>query len=253
MEEVDTIILVTLRHIGAEVPDDMTRLKGLLAGLCVAGLSDSPGHSADGGGAGGRDGALRQRHQRQHRGASRLFRLCVFAPLAHCIGHGQLPTALPAGMSARFRVGTSLAAAVKTLGYSAELGYNNFLYPNENDARALLMWLVDRLPKDTATSSEPEGGGTCLALDCPAKCCVKQKTQKNLTNLHTKTPLSRRTASAAAAFRRSAVAALVKAQNTPWVPQYCLRDGFRWHGSSWQLAVSGLFFLFFWLVFCVVD
>lgn len=69
----------------------------------------------------------------------------------------QLPTALPGGMSARFRVGTSLAAACKALGYAQELGYNNFLYPNESDARALLMWLVDRLPKESAAGAGADG------------------------------------------------------------------------------------------------
>lgn len=40
-------------------------------------------------------------------------------------------------------------------------------------------------------------------------------------------------------FQRSAVAALTRAQNAPWVPQYCLRQGFRWRSSdkTWQLQV----------------
>ena len=56
--------------------------------------------------------------------------------------HVQLPTKLPGGMSARFRVGTQMANAVKDLGYMTEIGYNTFLYSNEADARDLLMWCV---------------------------------------------------------------------------------------------------------------
>ena len=67
--------------------------------------------------------------------------------------HIQLPTKLPKGMSARFRVGTEMANAVKDLGYMTEIGYNTFLYSNEAEARQLLMWLVERLPKDASEAT----------------------------------------------------------------------------------------------------
>lgn len=65
----------------------------------------------------------------------------------------QLPTKLPKGMSARFRVGTEMANAVKELGYMTEIGYNTFLYSNEAEARQLLMWLVERLPKEASEAT----------------------------------------------------------------------------------------------------
>lgn len=56
-------------------------------------------------------------------------------------------------MSARFRVGTEMANAVKELGYMTEIGYNTFLYSNEAEARQLLMWLVERLPKEASEAT----------------------------------------------------------------------------------------------------
>ena len=54
----------------------------------------------------------------------------------------QLSTLLPAAMSARFRIGTDIANAVKDLGWKPQIGYNTFLYANEVEARQLLMWCV---------------------------------------------------------------------------------------------------------------
>ena len=35
----------------------------------------------------------------------------------------------------------------------SDLGYNSFLYSNEADARNILMWLVERLPKDSIAAA----------------------------------------------------------------------------------------------------
>eukprot|EP00912_Choanoflagellata_sp_UC4_P000469 UC4_evm7s293 len=67
-----------------------------------------------------------------------------------------VPTTLPTSMSARFKVGTTLSNAVKDLGYRGDVGYNSFLYPNESEARQLLMWLCERLPDEGKTSSKDE-------------------------------------------------------------------------------------------------
>ncbi|PAA54504.1 hypothetical protein BOX15_Mlig011846g1, partial [Macrostomum lignano] len=57
---------------------------------------------------------------------------------------------LPDGMNIRYRIGQQLAEAVRGLGYRGELGYQSLLYPSERDARSLLVFLVERLPKDEA-------------------------------------------------------------------------------------------------------
>lgn len=51
------------------------------------------------------------------------------------------------GMSARFRVGTSIAQACQNLGYRGEIGYQTLLYSSEVDVRKLFMFLVEKLPR----------------------------------------------------------------------------------------------------------
>ena len=54
---------------------------------------------------------------------------------------------LPGNAGASFRLCTTLAEAVAVLGFKAELGFNNFLYPSERETRTLLLFLVDAMPK----------------------------------------------------------------------------------------------------------
>lgn len=114
MEEVDKIILSQLRQIGTDIPDDLGSLATLSTELLVAGCAQ-----------------------------------CINA----INGDDKVSGKLPQSMSARFRVGTELANAVKALGYMSDLGYNSFLYSNEADARNILMWLVERLPKESITAA----------------------------------------------------------------------------------------------------
>ncbi|KAK2898081.1 coiled-coil domain-containing protein 22 isoform X2 [Channa argus] len=69
-----------------------------------------------------------------------------------------LPTSLPPGMSARFRVGMSLAQACQDIGYKGEIGYQTFLYSNEPEIRSLLMFLVEKLPRESAEASDQQTG-----------------------------------------------------------------------------------------------
>ncbi|XP_040009373.1 coiled-coil domain-containing protein 22 isoform X2 [Xiphias gladius] len=78
------------------------------------------------------------------------------------LGSG-LPTSLPPGMSARFRVGMSLAQACQDIGYKGEIGYQTFLYSNEPEIRSLLMCLVEKLPRESAeVSDQPTGKSVVL-------------------------------------------------------------------------------------------
>ena len=54
----------------------------------------------------------------------------------------------PPSMSARYKMGAKLAESCQNLGFSAlsDLGYQTFLYSNENDLRLVLMFLIDKLP-----------------------------------------------------------------------------------------------------------
>ena len=54
-------------------------------------------------------------------------------------------------MSARYKMGSKMAEVCQNLGFSlsgGDLGYQTFLYNNENDLRSVLMFLIDKLPKE---------------------------------------------------------------------------------------------------------
>ncbi|KAJ0412169.1 hypothetical protein ATCC90586_005782 [Pythium insidiosum] len=53
----------------------------------------------------------------------------------------------PVGVASRHRVGSQLATALKDLGYTADCGYNHFLYPTEKGTRSILSFLVGKLPR----------------------------------------------------------------------------------------------------------
>uniref|UniRef100_A0A1X7SGJ6 Uncharacterized protein n=1 Tax=Amphimedon queenslandica TaxID=400682 RepID=A0A1X7SGJ6_AMPQE len=73
-------------------------------------------------------------------------------------------------MSARFRMCTGLANACQELGFQAEVGYQTFLYSSVKDWRKLLMFLLEKLPKEAAqTADEPTGAGILLTRSIGAE------------------------------------------------------------------------------------
>lgn len=147
MEEVDKILIHALKEVGTEVSEETDSVKQFSSELIVEAVV-------------------------------RCIR--VIDP-----GLGSaLPTSLPPGMSARFRVGMSLAQACQDIGYKGEIGYQTFLYSNEPEIRSLLMFLVEKLPRESAEASDQPTG----------KSVVLQR----------------------------AIAAAIKAQLTvPWLPSNC--------------------------------
>ncbi|XP_013921039.1 PREDICTED: coiled-coil domain-containing protein 22 [Thamnophis sirtalis] len=66
-------------------------------------------------------------------------------------------------MSARFRIGMSLAQACQDLGYQGEVGYQTFLYSNEPEIRRLLLFLVEKFPRDASEdANQPVGKSATL-------------------------------------------------------------------------------------------
>ncbi|XP_031733399.1 coiled-coil domain-containing protein 22 isoform X2 [Anarrhichthys ocellatus] len=121
MEEVDKILIHALKQVGTEVSEDTDSVKQFSSELIVEAVV-------------------------------RCIR--VIEP-----GLGSpLPTSLPPGMSARFRVGMSLAQACQDIGYKGEIGYQTFLYSNEPEIRSLLMFLVEKLPRESAEASDQPTG-----------------------------------------------------------------------------------------------
>lgn len=121
MEEVDKILIHALKQVGTEVSDEVDSVKQFTSELIVEAVV-------------------------------RCIR--VIDP---GLG-GALPTSLPPGMSARFRVGMSLAQACQDVGYKGEIGYQTFLYSNEPEIRSLLMFLVEKLPRESAEASDQPTG-----------------------------------------------------------------------------------------------
>uniref|UniRef100_A0A672ZVR5 Coiled-coil domain-containing protein 22 n=1 Tax=Sphaeramia orbicularis TaxID=375764 RepID=A0A672ZVR5_9TELE len=167
MEEVDKILIHALKQVGTEVGEEVDSVKQFNSELIVEAVV-------------------------------RCIR--VIDP-----GLGStLPTSLPPGMSARFRVGMSLAQACQDIGYKGEIGYQTFLYSNEPEIRTLLMFLVEKLPRESAEASDQPSG----------KSVVLQR----------------------------AIAATIKAQlSVPWLPPNCqlpLKDSRLNKFSSAQLFLD---------------
>ncbi|CAH2316149.1 coiled-coil domain-containing 22 [Pelobates cultripes] len=137
MEEVDRILIHSLRTCGTDVPEDVQSVRQFNTELIV-------------------EAVVR---------CLRVINPSIGASLSHT---------LPPGMSARFRIGTSLAQACQDLGYSGEIGYQTFLYSSEPDIRALLIFLAEKLPRDSQEDShQPAGKSAVLQRDIAAK--IKQQ------------------------------------------------------------------------------
>uniref|UniRef100_A0A3B3E1S8 Coiled-coil domain-containing protein 22 n=1 Tax=Oryzias melastigma TaxID=30732 RepID=A0A3B3E1S8_ORYME len=126
MEEVDRILIHALRQVGTDVDEDVDGVRQFTSELLVEAVV-------------------------------RCIR--VIDP---GLG-GALAPSLPPGMSARFRVGMSLAQACQDIGYKGEIGYQTFLYSSEPEIRSLLMFLVEKLPRESAeASAQPSGKSAVL-------------------------------------------------------------------------------------------
>ncbi|XP_015126240.1 coiled-coil domain-containing protein 22 homolog [Diachasma alloeum] len=162
MEEVDNIIIHSLRQIGCDIDENVTNLGGFDTDLVV-------------------EATVRC--------------LDVIKP---GLGTSRV---LPANMAARFRVGASLAQACSELGYRGDIGYQTFLYSSETDLRRVLMFLTEKLPKETdKASTEPTS-----KLD---------KLEKTVASV------------------------LQKQLSTPWLPHYCHRSRTDGHTSMPYRAVD---------------
>uniref|UniRef100_A0A3B4CLN5 Coiled-coil domain-containing protein 22 n=1 Tax=Pygocentrus nattereri TaxID=42514 RepID=A0A3B4CLN5_PYGNA len=125
MEEVDRILIHSLRQAGTDIDEDVQSVKQFTSELIVEAVVRC---------------------------------LRVIDP---GLGSG-VSTTLPPGMSARFRLGMSLAQACQDLGYKGEIGYQTFLYSNEPEIRSLLMFLVEKLPRESAEASDQPAGKSAL-------------------------------------------------------------------------------------------
>ncbi|XP_051524400.1 coiled-coil domain-containing protein 22 isoform X1 [Myxocyprinus asiaticus] len=125
MEEVDRILIHSLRQAGTDIDEDVQSVKQFTSELIVEAVVRC---------------------------------LRVMDP---ALGNG-LSHSLPPGMSARFRLGMSLAQACQDVGFKGEIGYQTFLYSNEPEIRSLFMFLVEKLPRESAEASDQPAGKSAM-------------------------------------------------------------------------------------------
>lgn len=58
-----------------------------------------------------------------------------------------------ANMAAKYSVASFLASKCKELGFRGDLGYQSFLYGSESDIRNVMLFLIEKLPKDSASAA----------------------------------------------------------------------------------------------------
>ncbi|XP_061163989.1 coiled-coil domain-containing protein 22 homolog [Saccostrea echinata] len=161
MEEVDRIIIFSIRAIGCDIDEEIVSLKEFSTELIVSSAVQ-----------------------------------CIKTILKQDV---DLPNTLPGGMSARFRMGTGLANYIQELGYKGEIGYQTFLYSNESEIRKVFMFLVDKLPKDTAETAEEPMGSSAL-------------------------------------LQRAIASTVLRQINSPWISPNLKQDSITWRGRppTWQ-------------------
>lgn len=71
-----------------------------------------------------------------------------------------IPSSLPAQMAQRFSAATHLVDACKSLGFMGDLGYQTILYSNTNELRRIFMWLIERLPQKDEDKTDSFQSGT---------------------------------------------------------------------------------------------
>ncbi|XP_051964666.1 coiled-coil domain-containing protein 22 isoform X2 [Xyrauchen texanus] len=125
MEEVDRILIHSLRQAGTDIDEDVQSVKQFTSELIVEAVVRC---------------------------------LRVIDP---ALGNG-LSHSLPPGMSARFRLGMSLAQACQDVGFKGEIGYQTFLYSNEPEIRSLFIFLVEKLPRESAEASDQPAGKSAM-------------------------------------------------------------------------------------------
>ena len=82
----------------------------------------------------------------------------IVSCMLHCLSlilPGQEMPADPgpnANMAAKYSVASFLAAKCKELGFRGDVGYQSFLYGSESDIRNVMLFLIEKLPKDSAAA-----------------------------------------------------------------------------------------------------
>lgn len=68
--------------------------------------------------------------------------------MLNLINNLDMPVEIPMTLSAKYKLCMKLAEMIKGLGYTSELNFNAFLYPNLKDVRNILACLLENMPKE---------------------------------------------------------------------------------------------------------
>ena len=122
-----------------------------------------------------------------------------------------------------------LLSLAQSLGYQGEIGYQTFLYSSVKDWRKLLMFLLEKLPKDTAQTTD-DAMGTLVPLS--SHLCLLLI---SLPFLHSYKHLL---GGGGVMLNRNIAAELSTVLPLPWTPSYCQQKSLRWTSSSnWHVEV----------------
>lgn len=115
MEEVDKIIIHSLKDIGCDLDEDLQGLEEFSTEMVV-------------------------------QAAARCLK--VIQPDI------DISDTLPQNMASRFHLSCAIAEACKGLGYNGDVGYQTFLYSNVGDVRRVFMFLIEKLPREVEKQLE---------------------------------------------------------------------------------------------------
>lgn len=138
MDEIDNIILHSLRQIGCALDEEVTSLDEFSPTLLVQVVSKC---------------------------------ITLIDPSL------DLPRTLPPGMAQRFTATASLAEACRTIGYRRDIGYQTFLYSNVAEVRRVLMFLIERLPKESADKAAGTGQPLDVTTELESRICASLQSQ----------------------------------------------------------------------------
>lgn len=138
MDEIDNIILHSLRQIGCTLDEEVTSLDEFSPTLLVQVVSKC---------------------------------ISLIDPSL------DLPRTLPPGMAQRFTATASLAEACRTIGYRRDIGYQTFLYSNVAEVRRVLMFLIERLPKESADKAAGSGQPLDDTSELESRICASLQSQ----------------------------------------------------------------------------
>lgn len=65
----------------------------------------------------------------------------------------ELPKKLPPSISGRMTIASVLSEHIKNLGYHGDMGYSTILYGSESEIRKILIFLIEKLPRDPLKTS----------------------------------------------------------------------------------------------------